>query len=142
MTKVLKEVFLTPGTAWMLQFLLFYKLCERAEMTFSMYLVDKQVSTAKLAAAASVMKTCSMIGSMFGGYQVATKGSTKQVITTHSVFRALAILLQFLLVVSWGQGVYVDDNNGDWVKLHLGFFLQCVVLFHVSHYCTFTMDLK
>ena len=38
----------TPGTTWMIAFLLFYKLCERAEMTFSMFLVDKGVGTKRL----------------------------------------------------------------------------------------------
>lgn len=61
------KLFDVNGTIWMVCFLMFYKLCERAEQTFSIYLVDKQVPTTKLAAWSTILKTFSLLGSTYAG---------------------------------------------------------------------------
>ena len=64
------NLFSIAGTTWMVCFVMFYKLCERAEQTFSMYLVDKHVPTTTLAAWSTVLKTFSLVGSTYTGYYV------------------------------------------------------------------------
>ena len=91
-----------------------------------------------------------MLGSMYGGYRVA-KGSeaktmqagassdgavgwrsTVGVITTHSAYRAVSILCQYLLLLFWDPRGRYDEGSGlDWALLHTGFALQCMVLFQV-----------
>ena len=61
------ELFRINGTLWMVFFVMFYKLCERAEQTFSMYLVDKHVPTTTLAGWSTLFKTSSLLGSTFAG---------------------------------------------------------------------------
>ena len=65
------KLFDTSGTLWMVCFVMFYKLCERAEQTFSMYLVDKSVPTTTLAAWSTVLRTFSILGSTYGGLSFA-----------------------------------------------------------------------
>jgi len=141
--KVIREVYKAPGTVWMVAFLLFYKLCERAEMTFSMYLVDKQVTTARLAAWSSVMRTFSLIGSAYGGYKMSGSSTPKQIVVSYSIWRALAILLQFVLVRGWGNEPFAEDAtfSYDWTMLHCGFLLQCAVLFCAGTITTATFSL-
>merc|ERR1719270_1557668 len=38
----LVKIFNVDGTIWMTFFVLFYKLCERSEQTFALFLVDKK----------------------------------------------------------------------------------------------------
>ena len=51
--KVIKESLISKfkmkGTTWLVCFVLFYKLCERAGRTLPMYLVDKEIPVPKLA---------------------------------------------------------------------------------------------
>merc|ERR1711994_1000625 len=64
------NMFSIQGTTWMVCFVMFYKLCERAEQTFSLYLVDKHVPTSTLAAWSTVLKTFSLVGSTYTGYYI------------------------------------------------------------------------
>ena len=64
------NIFSIEGTTWMVCFVMFYKLCERAEQTFSLYLVDKHVPTSTLAAWSTVLKTFSLVGSTYTGYYI------------------------------------------------------------------------
>ena len=57
----------------MVCFVMFYKLCERAEQTFSLFLIDKNVPTITLAAWSTVLKTFSLVGSTYTGYYVSKK---------------------------------------------------------------------
>ena len=45
----LSQIFAVPGTSWMVLFVLTYKLCERGEAVFPIYLVDKGIPMARLA---------------------------------------------------------------------------------------------
>ena len=67
------ELFKVDGTIWMVCFVMFYKLCERAEQTFSMYLVDKHVPTTTLAAWSTILKTFSLAGSTYAGFRFLRK---------------------------------------------------------------------
>ena len=67
------ELFKVDGTIWMVCFVMFYKLCERAEQTFSMYLVDKHVPTTTLAAWSTILKTFSLAGSSYAGFRFLRK---------------------------------------------------------------------
>ena len=58
----LKDIFEVDGTIWMISFVLFYKLCERSEQTFALYLVDKNVSKQELAILSSFIRAFSIIG--------------------------------------------------------------------------------
>ena len=142
-TKVFKEAINSPGTSWMIAFVMFYKLCERAEMTFSMFLVDKHVSTTRLAAWSSVMKTFSLVGSAYGGYAMSKGEPSRNLIKRYAVIRSFAILAQFLLILSWGKQIIVSDEtfSFDWVMLHLGFLLLCIVLFCAGAMTTATFSL-
>ena len=68
-----KISFKVAGTIWMVCFVMFYKLCERAEQTFSMYLVDKHVPTTTLAAWSTILKTFSLAGSTYAGFRFLRK---------------------------------------------------------------------
>ena len=67
------NLFSVAGTTWMVCFVMFYKLCERAEQTFSLFLIDKNVPTITLAAWSTVLKTFSLVGSTYTGYYVSKK---------------------------------------------------------------------
>ena len=57
-----------PGTWGVVAFVLAYKLCERAEQTFSLFQVDKGVPRATMALWSTVARTASLLGSTYGGY--------------------------------------------------------------------------
>ena len=57
-----------PGTWGVVVFVLAYKLCERAEQTFSLFQVDKGVPRATMALWSTVARTSSLLGSTYGGY--------------------------------------------------------------------------
>ena len=67
------NLFGVAGTTWMVCFVMFDKLCERAEQTFSLFLIDKNVPTITLAAWSTILKTFSLIGSTYTGYYVSQK---------------------------------------------------------------------
>ena len=56
----LSDIFQVDGTIWMIAFVLFYKLCERSEQTFALYLVDKSVSKEELAILSTFIRTFSI----------------------------------------------------------------------------------
>merc|ERR1719414_234620 len=91
------NIFSIEGTTWMVCFVMFYKLCERAEQTFSLFLIDKDVPTITLAAWSTILKTFSLIGSTYTGYYVSQKkvddsAPAKSLVVKFSTLRALAIL--------------------------------------------------
>ena len=66
--EILRSVFAVPGTWGVVVFVLMYKLCERAEQTFSLFQVDKGVPRATMALWSTVARTASLLGSTYGGY--------------------------------------------------------------------------
>ena len=85
------KLFKVNGTMWMVCFVMFYKLCERAEQTFSMYLVDKQVPTTKLAAWSTILKTCSLLGSTYAGLCFVKEKVTCEIFLTWAIRDPLTI---------------------------------------------------
>ena len=58
LNKVLSE----PFTLLVIGFVSFYKLCERAEQSFSLFMIDKKVPMTQLAFWSTVMRTGSLLG--------------------------------------------------------------------------------
>ncbi len=106
-----RKVLTVPGTAYLLFFVLFYKLCERAEQTFSLYLVDKGVPSSQLAFWSTIVRSASLLGSAYGGKLLSLKDEDKcrvgetsrAILTKYSLLRAAPIAAQLGVMTVWGQ---------------------------------------
>ena len=68
----LVDVFNVEGTKWMTFFVLTYKLCERSEQTFALFLVDKNVPRTELALLSTAIRAHSIVGSFASGLALTT----------------------------------------------------------------------
>ena len=66
----------------MAAFVLFYKLCERAEQTFSLFMVDKRVPSTTMALWSTVMRTLSLLGSTYAGFALSKKSADPKKLLT------------------------------------------------------------
>lgn len=143
------SVFKVPGTYWMVCFVLFYKLCERAESIFSLYMVDKKVPMSQLAFWSTILRICSLLGSTYGGWALSGRAQTAphKIILGFSLLRSFSIFIQLVLVTSWGEGPI--DENGDLTSLdffyvHSSFLMLCITLFSAGAITTavFTLMMR
>ncbi len=118
------EVLSVEGTLPLVCFVGFYKLCERAEQTFSLYLVDKGVSASHLALWATVVRSASLAGSAHGGALLSFAGGARgmtgvgerarSVLIKYAFARTVPILGQLAVILAWGKERYVrlEDSLG------------------------------
>lgn len=140
-----KKLFQVQGTQWMVAFVLTYKLCERAEQTFSLFMVDKRIPTAQLAFWSTIMRCCSLLGSTYGGYALSKQNkSAEGIIKQFAIIRACAIGCQTLIIISWGRQIAVNESmplSTDWIYKYVSFTLLCVTLWCAGTVTTATFTL-
>ncbi len=113
-----REVLSVEGTLGLVCFVSFYKLCERAEQTFSLFLVDKGVPASQLALWATVVRSASLAGSAQGGAILSSSSSSsdkvaeraRDVLVRFSFWRALPIAAQLAIILFWGRDRYVHHH--------------------------------
>ncbi|XP_023347956.1 major facilitator superfamily domain-containing protein 3 isoform X2 [Eurytemora carolleeae] len=112
----LRQIFRLNGTGWMVGFLLFYKLCERGESVFPIYL-----------------------GSGFGGYLLSRKlWKPRRVLLFFCSLRVLPILLQTLIIYMWGmEGIKLEDL--DIVSIHSFYFHTAIFSLCIGNFCAGTL---
>ena len=95
-TEVLR-IFQVPGTIWMVFFVLTYKLCERAEQTFALYLVDQGIAREELAILSTFIRAFSILGSTVSGL-ILTKYRASNIVQCFAVSRTLTILAMTFVI--------------------------------------------
>lgn len=150
---VVSDVLSVKGTLFMMAFVLFYKLCERAEQTFTLFMVDKRVPTATLAMWSTVMRTISLLGSTRGGYilsRSSSPASPRSVLVFYTLLRSLPIACQLAIVHSWGPEKVEDPDwvfggasllNRDRAFMYAGFACISATLFAAGVITTATFTL-
>ena len=138
----LSNIIKVEGTMWMILFVLFYKLCERSEQTFALYLVDKNVSKEELAILSSFIRAFSILGSTISGLLL-TKTNPKDVIQYFSIGRTLTIFGLTCVILSWGlEKTHFDSSTtSDNLFKYLGFILICFTSFGAGSVTTATFTL-
>eukprot|EP00088_Acartia_fossae_P069786 TRINITY_DN9199_c0_g1_i1.p1 TRINITY_DN9199_c0_g1~~TRINITY_DN9199_c0_g1_i1.p1 ORF type:complete len:427 (-),score=16.86 TRINITY_DN9199_c0_g1_i1:438-1718(-) len=101
----LGQILRVKNTSWMITFLLFYKLCERGEAVFPIYLVDKKIPLQRLAFWNGIVRsTASISGSAFSGSLLSKyRWSPKSVLVLFSSLRVFALTLQTFIISAWGK---------------------------------------
>ena len=124
----LAKIFKVDGTIWMTFFVLVYKLCERSEQTFALYLVDKKVPKTELAMLSTAIRAHSIAGSFASGL-VLTAGyvTAKNIVYALAILRTFGISLLTLVTIQWGnEPATFEDNNYDFYFKYTGFFAICL----------------
>ena len=133
------KLFQVKGTFWMMFFVLFYKLCERSEQSFALYLVDKKVAREELALLSTFIRAFSIIGSFLSGLILTKRtNSAKILIIIFAIIRAFGILGMTFVIMNWEPFDYSNFYK------HLGYF--CINLTSISAggitTATFTLMMK
>lgn len=145
-----KEIVTVESTVYMINFVLFYKLCERAEQTFSLFMVDKNVPKSQMALWSTIMRTFSLLGSTYGGYALSKHyDCAKHLLSQYCFLRTLPIIGQFAILCYWGPDIVEDTArfsswNSDSVFMYLGFLCTSLTLFcaGVITTATFTVMMR
>ncbi|TRY77902.1 hypothetical protein TCAL_08117 [Tigriopus californicus] len=149
---VLRDVLSVPNTGFIMGFVCFYKLCERAEQTFSLFMIDKGVPLSQIAFWSTIMRTGSLLGSVYGGHILTfddAESRPREIICKYSFLRSLPITLQLILIHQWGVARVPSESvflfwNSDTVYMYLGFFCTTITLFcaGVITTATFTVMMR
>lgn len=149
---MLKDVLSVPETGFVMGFVCFYKLCERAEQTFSLFMIDKGVPLSQIAFWSTIMRTGSLLGSVYGGHILSSDEDDRrprEIICKYSFLRSLPICLQLILIHQWGMDRVQSESvflfwNSDTVFMYLGFFCTTITLFcaGVITTATFTVMMR
>jgi len=128
----LREIFRVPSTSWMIIFLLFYKLCERGEAVFPIFLVDKKIPLQTLAFWNGFVRSAfSIAGSGYSGSLLSssTAWPAKSVLTMFCYLRVGALFLQTCIIIFWGHtAISTEDNLALWSSDSLYFYLSIMSL--------------
>lgn len=149
---ILPDLISVNGTVFMISFVLFYKLCERAEQTFSLFMVDKRVPNSTMALWSTIMRTASLLGSTHGGYILSKLEpvSPRSVLVKFTFLRAIPICGQWAIIHYWGTGPVEDADwifggaallNRDRVLMYSGFACTTLTLFAAGVITTATFAL-
>lgn len=146
--EILAKIFSVEGTVYLVCFVSFYKLCERAEQTFSLFMVDKKVPTSKMAFWSSIMRTFSIAGSTYSGYILSKDSVTAQsVVLRYSTLRALPIICQWTILSVWGKNPVQNPAetfsswNRDSFLMYAGLLSTSLTLFCAGVITTATFTL-
>ena len=123
----LAKIFKVDGTIWMTFFVLIYKLCERSEQTFALYLVDKKVPKTELAMLSTAIRAHSIAGSFASGLAL-TAGyvTAKNIVYAVAILRTFGISLLTLVTIQWGNEPATFEDNYDFYFKYTGFFAICL----------------
>ena len=129
--EIFKKIITLTGISEMVAFVLLYKLCERSFMTFSMFLVDKQVPVDLLANWSFVMNVTSFVGSLYAGYSISKGTPPKNLLMRYSWLRASGISFLYLIIVNWddGQEHAFEYLSPNWIATQFGLLILCFVGF-------------
>jgi len=132
----LSKIFKVEGTLWMVIFLLFYKLCERGEAVFPIYLVDKKIPLQRLALWNGVVRSVASIGgSATGGVLISNmKWKPRRVLMMFASVRIIPMLAKTILVGLWGFDS-VDLQDLDRVSLESAFFYISIFSLCLGNFC-------
>jgi len=132
----LSRIFKVEGTMWMISFLLFYKLCERGEAVFPIYLVDKKIPLQRLAFWNGVVRSIASIsGSALSGVLLSSREwKPRRVLLSFSMLRIAPILFQTLLIKVWGFNS-VDVQDLDRWSSQSCFFYASILSLCVGNFC-------
>ena len=136
----LKDIFKVDGTKWMILFVLFYKLCERSEQTFALYLVDKNVRKEELAVLSTFIRAFSIFGSTLSGILL-TRSTPQTVIKQFSTLRAFTILGLTYVIFAWGLEKSQFNSQSDFVLKFTGFAFICLTSIGAGAVTTATFTL-
>lgn len=147
---VIDDLLSVKGTLFMIFFVLCYKLCERAEQTFSLFMIDKRVPTPTMAFWSTIMRTFSLIGSTHGGYVLSRSlqpASPRTVLIKYTTIRAIPIFFQWVIVKKWGlepapdSAYYSAVMNPDRLYMYAGFACTSLTLYSAGVITTATFTL-
>lgn len=111
---ILKDVVYTPGTFWLSIYVFLYKMGERGAVNnMPLFLLDSGMSKEQLAFWNGIVSQgLSIVGSFYGGIILSRKHkSVKDILYSHSLYRFLTILVQFVLIVMWDQNIFTKAEN-------------------------------
>ena len=143
---IFNQILSVPGTKFMIFYVSFYKLCERAEQTFSLFMVDKGVPKVQMAMWSTIMRTLSLLGSSYGGFIVSKRKSEQfNILRRYSLLRAVPIIVQFAILSTWGSDTVPVENfsklNSDSMLMYLGFLCTSFTLFTAGVITTATFTI-
>ena len=124
-----------PGTRWMLTFVLCYKLCERAEGTLPLYLVDKAVPIARLAFWTGVVRPLASITGSIIGSGVFLSSNPDQVLLTWTKIRIIPIFVQLFIIRLWGSDPIAASDNLDNLTVDSIMFYAAVSSLTLANFC-------
>ncbi|XP_062616051.1 major facilitator superfamily domain-containing protein 3-like [Saccostrea cucullata] len=97
------EIFQSPGTWWMIGFVLVYKLGEQGALSMlPLFLLDKGIAASSVGFWTGVVgQVLSILGSIVGGGIVSTSRMTALVLHDICAFRLIPMLFTTLVIFSW-----------------------------------------
>jgi sugar phosphate permease len=138
----LSQIFNVKGTLWLVSFVLFYKLCERSEQTFALFLVDKKVPREELALLSTFIRAFSIIGSTASGIALTRGTSAQRLVIQFAVLRAITIFGLTIVLSNWGlEPATFDTTKRDYYFKFAGFSLICLTSISAGAVTTATFTL-
>ncbi|CAH1784116.1 unnamed protein product [Owenia fusiformis] len=125
--KFLQDIWDSPGTRWMMGFVLIYKLGEQGAVgMFPLFLVDKKFSTTDIGFWTGVIgQTISIFGSIFGGWIISRfNWPPWDVLYQFCLLRFIPLGMQLWLISVWTWGI-VNKN----ILFYSGASAMCLLLF-------------
>ena len=132
-----RRMMTVPGTRWMIVFVLCYKLCERAEGTLPLYLVDKAVPMSRLAFWTGVVRAGASIGgSAVSGLLISSRDyNPHHLLLIGTQLRVIPIFLQFLIIKTWGSQPITSSHNLDILTMDSVMFYATVSSLVLANLC-------
>ena len=134
-SEVIHQVFSVRGTFYILLFVSFYKLCERGE-PFTVFMVDKGVPKPTIAAASTIVRALSLLGSTYSGYRLHSNPEcAKDILLKFSALRTVPIVGYVLVLNFWGTDKALNPetafNVSSWDSffMYSGFACTGILLF-------------
>jgi len=120
----------------MICFLLFYKLCERGEAVFPIYLVDKKIPLQILAFWNGIVRSSASIsGSAFSGSLLSSSRSKpKSVLVIFASLRIVVLLLQTVLIWTWGKDPVDQESLSELSRDSILFYVSVTTLC-IGNFC-------
>lgn len=141
----ISSLFHVPGTKWIVTFVLFYKLCERGESVFPIFLVDKGIPMTKMAFWNGVVRAMASVGgSTFSGYLLSSRRvAVMKVLLLFAKMRIIPIAGQLLIIRFWGLNAIksaedLDKISFDCFMFYLSIASLCVANFFAGVVTTAT----
>jgi len=134
------KILRVKNTKWMICFLLFYKLCERGEGVFPIYLVDKKIPLQTLAFWNGVVRSAaSILGSAISGSLLSSSSrrcTPKIILVIVASLRTIVLLSITILISLWGQEpVDLVQMEESYLTKDNFFFYASMFSFCIGNFC-------